>query len=62
VRSEMSEARAIEPDRMGEDALIINVSYGYDIGIGRASKSQRQQHSPKEWQELLSRLSEKTEI
>lgn len=50
------------PPVIEKDALVINVTYGYDIGIARAWMRQRQQHSPKEWQELLSRLSEKTEI
>jgi len=50
------------PPIMEKDALVINVTYGFDIGIARAWKSQSQQHSPKEWYELLSRLSEETEI
>ena len=47
---------------MEKDVLVINVTYGYDIGIARAWKGQRQQHSPKEWQKLLSSLSEKLKI
>ena len=44
---------ATYPPIMEKDALVINVSYGYDIGIARAWRTQRRQNSPKEWQRLL---------
>lgn len=50
------------PQIMEKEALLITVTYGYDIGISRAWKSQRRQHSPKEWKELLSQSYGKTKI
>lgn len=50
------------PRIMEKDALLINVTYGYDIGIASAWKGQRKQHTPKEWHELFSRPSKETEI
>lgn len=43
----------IYPKVMEKDSLVINASYGYDIGIASAWKSQRVQHSPQEWKDLL---------
>jgi len=48
------------PKVMEKDSLIINVSYGYDIGIASAWRSQRIQHTPKEWKELLSQPDSKS--
>lgn len=42
------------PPIMGKDTLVIDVTYGYDIGISHAWKKQRQQHSPEEWKQILS--------
>lgn len=50
------------PPIKGKDTLVVTVSYGYDIGIARAWKSQMQSHSPKEWRDLLSRPSGKSEL
>ena len=41
------------PEIMGKDALIVTVSYGYDIGIGQSWKNATYNRSPKEWQEVL---------
>ena len=50
------------PPIMEKETLVIKVSYGYDIGIANTWKSQTQSHSPKEWQELLSRPPERSKI
>ncbi|MBW1849459.1 MAG: RDD family protein [Deltaproteobacteria bacterium] len=50
------------PSIMEKDALVINVTYGYDIGIAQAWINQSQQYTPKEWHELISRLPEETKI
>lgn len=49
------------PPIMEKDTLIVNVTYGYDIGISYATIKERKQHSPKEWHELLSQSNKKTE-
>ena len=36
-----------------KDVLAVTITYGYDIGIARAWRTQRVQHSPSEWQEIL---------
>ena len=41
------------PDVMKKDVLAITVTYGYDIGIARAWRSQSVHHSPEEWQKIL---------
>ena len=38
---------------MEKDSVVINASYGYDIGLANAWRSQRVQHTPQEWKELL---------
>lgn len=43
------------PQAMGKNTIIINATYGYDIGIASAWKKQSEQNSPQEWQELLSK-------
>lgn len=39
---------------MEKDSLIVNVAYGYDIGISSSWITQGKQLSPKEWRELFS--------
>ena len=46
------------PSVMKKDALVINTSYGYDIGIASTWRTNRIQHTPQEWAELLSQPSE----
>lgn len=41
------------PDIIQKDMITITVTYGYDIGIARAWKSQTISHSPQEWQQIL---------
>lgn len=36
-----------------KDILAVTITYGYDIGIARAWRTQRVQHSPSEWQAIL---------
>jgi uncharacterized RDD family membrane protein YckC len=50
------------PQIMEKGALVINVTYGYDIGISKVWKSQGRLHSPEEWKALLSRSYGKTKI
>lgn len=44
-------------DIMDKDVLAVTITYGYDIGIARAWKTQRFQHSPLEWQKILDKSS-----
>ena len=41
------------PQIMEKNSVVINATYGYDIGIASAWNSQRVQHTPQEWKELL---------
>jgi uncharacterized RDD family membrane protein YckC len=41
------------PAVVDKDALVVQTSYGYDIGIARAWIGHRVQHTPQEWEELL---------
>ena len=41
------------PEVIEKNSVIINATYGYDIGIASAWKSQRVQHTPQEWKVLL---------
>jgi uncharacterized RDD family membrane protein YckC len=41
------------PAVVDKDALVVQTSYGYDIGIARAWIGHRVQHTPQEWNELL---------
>lgn len=41
------------PKVMEKNSLVINASYGYDLGIASAWKSHRVQHSPQEWKDLV---------
>ena len=41
------------PKIMEKDSVVINATYGYDIGIASSWKSQRVQHTPKEWKVIL---------
>lgn len=43
------------PLAMEKDAIVIKATCGFDIGIASLWKSHRQQHSPKEWMDLLTR-------
>jgi uncharacterized RDD family membrane protein YckC len=36
-----------------DDSIVVNVSYGYDIGIARSSITRNFQHSPSEWKALV---------
>ncbi len=42
------------PQVFEKNILVINATYGYDIGISRAWKSQRRQNTPQKWKEQLS--------
>lgn len=42
------------PGVVDKDVLAVTITYGYDIGIARAWRTQRLQHSPSEWQASLS--------
>ena len=41
------------PEVIEKNSLVINTSYGYDIGIASAWKIHRVQHAPQEWKKLL---------
>ncbi|MCP4264183.1 MAG: RDD family protein [Candidatus Brocadiaceae bacterium] len=43
-----------------KDVLVVNVAYGYDIGISNSWIRQRKQLKPTEWQKLLSQKTGKT--
>lgn len=45
------------PDIADKDVLTVNITYGYDIGIARAWKSNTFSHSPSEWQRMLGETS-----
>ena len=47
------------PRIMEKDVLVVNVKYGYDIGIARAWKGLRVQYSPEEWRTQLNETGEK---
>jgi uncharacterized RDD family membrane protein YckC len=49
------------PDVMSKDNLIININYGYNIGIASVWKSKTFKHSPQEWKTALQSLPEKKE-
>jgi len=44
---------------MAKDVLAVTITYGYDIGIARAWKTEQFQHSPSEWQEIMATSSSK---
>ena len=50
------------PKVFEKDSLVINVVYGYDIGLATAWRNRKTQHTPQDWKELLSRPHAKQKI
>lgn len=47
------------PDIADKEVLTVNITYGYDIGIARAWKSNTFSHSPTEWRKMIGETSGK---
>jgi hypothetical protein len=46
------------PDARQKDTIIINLRYGYDIGISKAWMSLSGNYSPSEWEKVIAETSE----
>ena len=45
-----------------KDVLVINLTYGYDIGISRSWYRQTKRYAPEVWRMKLMRASDKTDV